>query len=97
MSETRLKNNSHLLSYVRIPGYTNLFRNGDNSRGGGGGVYIRETIDSKRRTDFENIELELIENSGKNKHSKLLLGVMDHIVPPACKNFRFGLRRLKTY
>ena len=41
MSETWMKNNSHLLKYVSIPGYTNLFRNRDDIRVGGVGVYIQ--------------------------------------------------------
>ena len=35
MSETWMKNNPHLLQYVSIPGYTNLFCNRDEIRGGG--------------------------------------------------------------
>ena len=80
MSETWLKNNPHLLNYVTIPGYSNIFRNRDDIRGGGVGVYLKDAIDFKRRTDIENIEPELehiwLEIPGRNKHSKLLLGVM---------------------
>ena len=59
MSETWLKNNPHLLNYVTIPEYSNIFRNRDDIRGGGVGVYLRDAIDFKRRTDIENIEPEL--------------------------------------
>jgi exonuclease III len=80
MSETWLKSNPHLLNYVSIPGYANLFRNRDDIRGGGVGVYIRKSINFKRRIDIERIEPELehlwVEISGRNKHSNLLLGVM---------------------
>ena len=80
MSETWLKNNPHLLNYVTIPGYSNIFRNRDYIRGGGVGVYLRDAIDFKRRTDIENIEPELehiwLEIPGRNRHSKSLLGVM---------------------
>ena len=80
MSETWLKNNPHLLNYVTIPGYSNIFRNRDDILGGGVGVYLKDAIDFKRRTDIENIEPELehiwLEIPGRNKHSKLLLGVM---------------------
>ena len=75
MSETWLKNNPHLLSYVAIPGYNNEFRNRDEIRGGGVGAYIREDIKYKRRQDIENIEHQL-EVPGRNRHSKLLLGVV---------------------
>ena len=79
MSETWLKNNPYLLNYVTIPGYSLLFRNRD-IRGGGVGVYIKETLKFKRRSDVEKIEPELehiwLEIDGRNKHSKLLLGVM---------------------
>ena len=44
MSETWLKNNP-LLSYVTIPGYSNIFRNHDDIRGGGEGVYLKDAID----------------------------------------------------
>ena len=80
MSETWLKNNPHLLNYVTIPGYSNIFRNRNDIRGKGVGVYLRDAIDFKRRTDIENIEPKLeqiwLEIPGRNKHSKLLLGVM---------------------
>ena len=80
MSETWLKNNPHLLNYVTIPGYSNIFRNRDDIRGGELGVYLKDAIDFKRRTDIENIEPDLehiwLEIPGRNKHSKLLLGVM---------------------
>ena len=80
MSETWLKNNPHLLNYVTIPGYSNIFQNRDDIRRGGVGVYLKHAIDFKRRTDIENIEPELehiwLEISGCNKHSNLLLGVM---------------------
>jgi hypothetical protein len=80
MSETWMKNNPHLLQYVSIPGYSSLFRNRDVIRGGGVGVYIKNSINFKRRCDIEQIEPELehiwVEISGRNKNSKLLLGVM---------------------
>ena len=80
MSETSLKNNPHLLNYVTIPGYSILYRNRDNIRGGGVGIYIKESLNFKRRADVEEIEPELehiwLEINGRNKHSKLLWGVM---------------------
>ena len=80
MSETWMKNNPHLLQYVSIPGYTNLFRNLDEIRGGRVALYIKNSINFKRRTDIEKIEPELeqiwVEISGRNKNIKLLLDVM---------------------
>ena len=80
MSETWMKNNPHLLQYVSIPGCTNLFCNHDEIRGGAVGVYIKNSINFKCRTDIEKIEPDLeqiwVEISGRNKNSKLLLGVM---------------------
>ena len=80
MSETWLKNNPHLLSYVNIPGYCSIFWNRDRVRGGGVGAYVREGISFKRRFNIENIESDLehlwIEIQGRNKHNKMLLGVV---------------------
>ena len=78
MSETWLKNNPHLLQYVSISGYVNVFRNRDAIRGGGVGAYLREGISFKRRSDIENIEPELehlwLEIVRRNKHSNAVLG-----------------------
>lgn len=53
MSETWLNNNSLLLQHVTIPGYIDAFSNQDKIRGGGVGVYIKESIKFKRRGDIE--------------------------------------------
>ena len=80
MSETWLKNNPLLLQHVNIAGYCNAFRNRDKIKGGGVGVYVKETIKFKRRTDIENrypkIEHLWIELPGRNKNSKMLLGTI---------------------
>ena len=80
MSETWLKDNPHLLNYVTIPGYSQVFRNREKIRGGGVGFYIREGIMFKRRMDIENVEPDLehiwLEVDGRNRHSKMLLGVI---------------------
>ena len=47
MSETWLKNNPLLLQHVNIPGYCNAFRNRDEIKGSGVGVYVKETIKFK--------------------------------------------------
>jgi len=66
MSETWLKENPHLLDYVKIPGYTTFFnyRNA-NRRGGGVGAYVKEGLKCKIRkdimstdSDFEHLWLE---------------------------------------
>ena len=53
MSETWLKDNNLLLQHVTIPGYSHAFRNRE-TRGGGVGIYIKESIKFKRRTDIES-------------------------------------------
>ena len=55
MSETWLRNNSTLLDYVTLPGYTALFRNHEGTRGGGVGAYISDSIQFKRRKDIEQL------------------------------------------
>ena len=80
MSETWLKDNPLRLQYVTIPGYSQVFRNRDRFRGGGVGAYLRDGVSYKRRTDIENMAPELehlwIEIPGRNRHSKMLLGVL---------------------
>ena len=44
LSETRLKNDKHLLEYVSLPGYKFSYRNRDEKRGDGVGVYIKDCI-----------------------------------------------------
>ena len=44
LSETWLKNDKHLLEYVNLPGYKFSYRNRDEKRGGGVGVYINQTV-----------------------------------------------------
>ena len=53
MSETWLKDNQLLLDHVTIPAYVHAFNHTDKKRGGGVGMYIRETIEFKRRIDIE--------------------------------------------
>ena len=80
LSETWLKNNPELLEYVKIPGYQMEYRNRENMKGGGVGMYIRENIKFSRRRDLENLHPDLehlwIEIPGRNKHSKVLIGAM---------------------
>ena len=80
MSETWLRNNSALLDYVTLPGYTALFRNRVGTRGGGVGAYISDSIQFKRRKDIEQLQPAMehlwIEVLGCNKYSKALIGVI---------------------
>lgn len=80
MSETWLKDNPLLLQFVTIPSYSHVFRNHNKIRGGGVGAYLREGISYKRRIDIENIAPDLehlfLVIPGRNKHIKMLLGVL---------------------
>jgi exonuclease III len=81
LSETWLKDNPYLLDYVSIPGYVNIFRNRNHIRGGGVGIYCRDhNINFKQRQDIEKLQPDMeriwLEIPGRNKNSKLLLGVM---------------------
>ena len=73
LSETWLKNNPELLEYVKIPGYQMEYRNRENMKGGGVGMYIRENIKFSRRKDLENLHPDLehlwIGIPGRIKHS----------------------------
>ena len=79
LSETWLKDNPHLLDYVKIDGYEVKFRNREHTRGSGVGLYIRSDIKYKLRngivntnTDIEHLWLEV---SLRNKNSNLLFGI----------------------
>ena len=79
LSETWLRNDNNLLNYVTLSGYMTEFQNRTSKRGGGVGLYIKENIRYKRRTDIEKQAPEFehiwIEIAGKNKFSKTLIGV----------------------
>lgn len=98
MSETWYKNNPFLLQYATIPGYTPLLRNRDNIRGSGFGLYIKDSIKFQRRLDIENMEPKLehlwVEIGGKNRHSKLLLGVLNR--PSCIQIFRTWLDKVEN-
>ena len=80
LSETWLKDNQYLLQHVSIGGYRFEYVNRGSKRGGGVGLYIKETIKYKVRHDIHRIDQTIehlwIEVSGKNKYSKVLLCVM---------------------
>ena len=79
MPETWLKNNQKLLDYVDIPGYNLEYANRDNTRGGGVGVYIKETFTCTERKDMINLDKSIehywLEVSGLNKNSSYLVGI----------------------
>ena len=72
LSETWLKNNKHLLEYVRLTGYEFVYRNRDEKGGGGVGIYIRDKIEFKVRNDIskldESIEHVWVEIQGRKKN-----------------------------
>ena len=79
LSETWLQNNTHQIAHVQIPGYSLVFKNRCEKRGGGVAVYIREELKYKERNYLMRVEPFVehiwIEISGKNKNSNVLLGV----------------------
>ena len=56
LSETWLRNDTNLLQYVQIPGYSFCCKNRDERREGGVGIYIKDTIKYKKRQDFGKLE-----------------------------------------
>ena len=79
LSETWLKDNSYLIDYVTIPGYDIIYNNRDKIKGGGVGCYINTRLKYKRRKDIKSQDKDLehlwVQISGKNKHSRLLVGI----------------------
>ena len=69
-----------MLKYVTIPGYSCIFCNRENIRGGGVGIYVSDSITFKRHVDIENVKPDLehiwIEVDGRNRRSKMLLGII---------------------
>ncbi|XP_057305263.1 uncharacterized protein LOC130642193 [Hydractinia symbiolongicarpus] len=80
LTETWLKENKALIDYVTIPDYDLHFNNRLNMKGGGVAYYVSSRLHLKRRKDLENFDSQLehiwLEVPGKNKHSKLLIGVV---------------------
>ena len=73
------------------------------TRGGGVGVYLKESIKFKRRPDLEKkypgMEHLWLEISGRNRHSKLLLGTICSSERIMCyndwlENFKFLLSEI---
>ena len=80
LSETWLKNDKHLLEYVNLPGYKFSYRSGDEKRGGGVGICIKDCIRYKIRNDIISLNNSLehlwFEVNGKNKKSRYLIGIV---------------------
>ena len=55
LSETWLKNDKHLLEYVNLPGYKFCYRNRDEKRGVGVGLYIKDYITCKGKKLIDHI------------------------------------------
>ena len=90
LSETWLRNDTNLLQYLQIPGYSFCYKNRDQRRGGGVGMYIKLTVKYKERQDLskldETIEHMWIECQGKNKSKNYLVGVLYQPRPLDKKN-----------
>ena len=56
LSEIWLKNDNQLLEYVNLPGCKFCYRNRDEKRGGGVGVYIKDCITCKIRNDIISLD-----------------------------------------
>ena len=71
LSETWLRNDTNLLQYVQIPGYSFRYKNRDEWRGGSVGVYIKDTIKYKERQDLSKLD-EGIEHMWIEDQEKLM-------------------------
>ena len=85
LSETWLQNDTNLLQYAQTPGNSICYKNRDERRGGGVGMYINDTIKYKERQDLskidETIEHMWIQCHRKNKNKKYLVGVFYQSCP----------------
>ena len=78
--ETWLTSNKHQLSYVQIPNYTIHCNNRTDRRGGGVGIYVKESIKHHIRKDVMDFDTNLehlwIEFHGINRNSNILVCVI---------------------
>ena len=75
---------------LQIPGYSSYYKNQDKWRGGGVGMYIKNTIKHKEQQDVElgeTIEYMWVEYQGKNKNNNYLVGVFYQPRPEDKKNW----------
>ena len=95
LSETWLKDNPQLLKHVSIPGYVPKFHHRDKKRGGGVGMYIRESIKFKKRDDITDKDntIEHMWMEIKGKHDSFLLAAM-YQPSPALADKRIWLTKL---
>ena len=56
LSEMQLKDDVNLLNYVQIPGYKFSYRNRNEKRGEGVGLYIKDSIEYKVRHGLNKID-----------------------------------------
>ena len=70
LSETWLKDDVNLLKCVQIPGYKFSYKNRNERKGRGVGLYIKDSIEYKVRHDFNTIDESIkhlwIECKGNN-------------------------------
>ena len=68
-----------LETFTRLPGYEFTYRNRDEKRGEGGGIYVRDAIEFMVRNDIskldESIEHLWVDIQGRKKNSACLIGV----------------------
>ena len=56
LSETWLRNNKHLLGYIKIPGYNFVYKNREQKRSGGVGAYLKEELGLKICEDLNRLD-----------------------------------------
>ena len=75
LSETWLRDNKHLLDYLKTPGYNFVYKNREQKLGGGVGAYLKEELDFEIREDLNRLDTAIeqlwLEIKGKNKKSIL--------------------------
>ena len=59
LSKMWLKNDNHLLEYVRLPGYEFAYQDRDQKRGGSIGIYIRDTIEFRVHNDILKLDVSI--------------------------------------
>ena len=85
LSETWLWNDTSLLHYVQIPGYSFCYKNRDERRVGGVGMHTKDIIKFKERQDLSKldgtIEHMWIECQGKSKSKNYLVDTFYQPLP----------------
>ena len=56
LSETWLRDNKHLLGYIKMPGCNFLYKNSKQKHGGEVGVYTKEKFSVIAREDLDQID-----------------------------------------